>query len=265
MRKHAEPQNRYFKYGMIRKKKVIPFLIILLILAVYFFCPKENVSMSDIPEYSGSPSVEINQNDPSFTDDEFERAKRSYIDLSELDWLGRCGECEMSVSQKDLPTGERGDISSVHPTGWRQAFYPDLISKNNGALYNRCHLLMCAMSGLNDDERNLITGTVYLNIDGMLPYETAARNYVNSGNRIIYRVTPVFEGNDLVAKGVQIEAADVRTKGMRFRINVFCYNVQPGIDISYRTGNSSENGDAARKDNLEIIYELLEVLANYLK
>ena len=164
----------------------------------------------------------------------------------------------MSVTKKDLPTAERGDISKVKPSGWKQAFYPDLISKNNGALYNRCHLLMYALSGLNDDERNLITGTVYLNIEGMLPYETAALNYVSKGNRIIYRVTPVFNGTERVARGVHIEAADVKTKGEKFHINAYCYNVQPGIDISYKTGNSSASGDASKEDNIEIIQELIK-------
>lgn len=241
------------------KKSLVSLVAIFFILAAQFLLSYNNsATMEDLPDYSGNPSVVIDNNIPSFTNEEYEKAKKSYINLSELDYLGRCGVAEMSVTKKNLPTEKRGDISKVKPTGWRQAFYPELISKNSGALYNRCHLLMYALSGLNDDERNLITGTVYLNINGMLPYETAALDYVEAGNRILYRVTPVFNGTELVARGVHIEAGDVKTKGSDFRINVYCFNVQPNVDISYKTGNSSSNGDADKEDNIELIQELIQ-------
>ena len=244
---------------MKNRKKLITIIAVVLLLIVQQLLTYTNTTtLEDLPEYSGSPSVTIDRGIPSFTEEEYTKAKKSYINLSELDYLGRCGVAEMSVSKKDIPTKKRGDISKVKPTGWRQAFYPDLISKNSGALYNRCHLLMYALSGLNDDERNLITGTVYLNIDGMLPYETEALNYVSDGKRILYRVTPIFNGTERVARGVHIEAGDVKTQGSKFHINAYCYNVQPGVDISYKTGNSSSDGDANKEDNIEFIQELIK-------
>ena len=251
-------KTQYKKKKKVSKKLLTILAVLLVLAAQQILSYTSTTTLEDLPEYSGSAGVALNNNTPTFTDEEYEKAKKTYINLSELDYLGRCGVAEMSVTKKDLPTAERGDISKVKPSGWKQAFYPDLISKNNGALYNRCHLLMYALSGLNDDERNLITGTVYLNIEGMLPYETAALNFVSKGNRIIYRVTPVFNGTERVARGVHIEAADVKTKGEKFHINAYCYNVQPGIDISYKTGNSSASGDASKEDNIEIIQELIK-------
>ena len=242
------------------KKKKLLTLLLLIIVAVYSYIdlygfpniPKsigEIVHVKDtssellngIPEYSGKPSYVLNNNKAEFTDEEYKKAEVSYIELSELDWLGRCGLCEASLNKHTLPTEERGDISSVYPSGWKQEFYPDLIEKNEGALYNRCHLLMYAMTGLNDDNRNLITGTEYMNTKGMLPYEKAVQNWIikkSEGGNILYRVTPVFKGNELVARGVHIEAADVETKGSKFHINAYCYNVEPGIHIDYSTGKS---------------------------
>lgn len=239
-------------------KKIISILVVVLIIVIQQLAANSNsATLAELPEYSGQPSITIDKGIPSFTEEEYQKAKKSYVSLSDLDSLGRCGIAEMSVSKKDLPEEKRGDISKVRPTGWRQSFYPELINKNGGALYNRCHLLMYALSGLNDDDRNLITGTVYLNIEGMLPYETQALNYVSEGNRILYRVTPIFEGTELVARGVHIEAGDVKTNGSNFHINAYCYNVQPGIDISYKTGNSSANGNATDEDNIELIQELI--------
>lgn len=240
-----------------KKKLVLIVVIMVLLVAKKVYTRLDYATLEDLPEFEGQPSVTLENNVPSFTDEDYEKAKKSYLNLSELDWLGRCGVAEMSVSRKDLPSEERGDIGRIHPTGWRQSFYPNIINKNQGALYNRCHLIMYALSGLNDDERNLITGTAYLNINGMLPYETAVLNYVEGGHRVLYRVTPIFNGNELVARGVHIEAGDTASKGSKFHINVYCYNVQPGVDISYKTGNSSENGDADKEDTIELIQELI--------
>lgn len=196
--------------------------------------------LAGIPEYSGTPVYVINDNKPEFTDEEYERAKEKYIDLSELDMLGRCGVCEASLG-KDTLAGERDfDLSHVTPSGWNQAKYPDVIESI--FLFHRAHLLMYSVSGLTDDPRNLVTGTEYMNEKGMLPYcERATQNYIiRYGGRILYRATPIFKGYELVCRGVHLEAADVETRGQNFLVNVFCYNVQPGIKIDYLTGKSWE-------------------------
>lgn len=202
----------------------------------------ENSSLLDsIPEYSGTPTYVLNGNKPEFTEEDYKKAESMYIELSELDWLGRCGTCEASLGKDTIPEGERDfDLSHVTPSGWKQARYPDLISRNSGWLYNRCHLIMYAVSGITDDPRNLVTGTEYMNVDGQLSYaEKATQNWLlRKGGRILYRATPVFKGNELVCRGVHIEAGDVESRGTKFHINVFCYNVEPGISIDYVTGSS---------------------------
>lgn len=200
--------------------------------------------LDSVPEYSGTPTYVLNDNRPLFTEEDYAAAKDQYIFLSELDYLGRCGVCEGSLGKDTLPEEDRGDISSVRPSGWHQEMYPTVISKNDGALYNRCHLLMYALTGLNAEPRNLITGTEYLNNKGMLPYEMAVVNWIEKeGGRVLYRVTPVFEGMNLLCSGVHIEAGDVETGGDRFHINVYCYNVEPGISIDYATGYSKKELD----------------------
>ena len=202
----------------------------------------EDLDPDEIPDYAGTPSYVINGNKPFFTDEEYADAEQTYIDLPELDYLGRCGCCQASLGKDTLAEEERGDISSVRPSGWHQEMYPTIISANDGALYNRCHLLMYAMTGLNAEPRNLITGTAYMNNSGMLPYETAVQNWIyRHDDRILYRVTPVFKGSELVARGVHIEAGDVSSKGRDFHINVYCYNVQPGVIIDYKTGYSKKD------------------------
>lgn len=195
------------------------------------------VFLEEIPEYSGTPVHVINNNRPEFTDDEYIKAEEAFIDLSELDFKGRCGTCMASFGPDTLANEKREDMSHIYPTGWEQKFYEDI--DNGGALYNRSHLLMYAMSGLGAEPRNLITGTRYMNSKGMLPYETATINWIKRyEERILYRATPIFKGKEFVARGVHIEAADVKTKGDRFHINVYCYNVQPGVKINYKTGHS---------------------------
>ena len=199
-----------------------------------------NDFLKDIPEYSGTPVYVINDNKPEFTDEEYRNAESKYIVLSELDFLGRCGVCEASLGENTL-AGERDfDLSHVHPSGWEQAQYPDIIKDNSGWIYNRSHLLMYAVSGITDDERNLVTGTEYMNTKGMLPYcEKATQNWlIRKGGRILYRATPIFNGTELVCRGVHLEAGDVASKGEKFHINVYCYNVEPGICIDYKTGET---------------------------
>ncbi len=192
--------------------------------------------LSEIPPYSGSAYVEINGNIPEF--DETDLTAESFEYYSDLDELGRCGAAFANVGTDLMPTQSRGDISSVHPSGWVQHEYDTI---EGGVLYNRCHLINYEMTGENDNEKNLITGTRYFNTDGMLPFEDRVLAYIEkTGNHVLYRVTPLFEGDDLVARGVQMEAMSVEDDGAGILFNVFCYNVQPGITIDYATGENWE-------------------------
>ena len=178
-----------------------------------------------------------NGNAPNFSKDEI--STEGYIELSELDSLGRCGPALACIGKETMPTEKRGDISSVKPSGWHTVKYPDIIKDKY--LYNRCHLIGYQLSGLNAEKRNLITGTRYLNTEGMLPFENEIADYVKStGNHVMYRVTPAFTGNELVARGVIMEAQSVEDNGKGVSFNVYCYNTQPRIMIDYETGDSME-------------------------
>ncbi len=188
---------------------------------------------SDIPEYSGSPYTEINNNVPFFTD----HPAGSFEIYSPLDELGRCGTAYANISTELMPTEKRGEIGSVRPSGWHTVKYNDLIK--DLYLYNRCHLIGYQLTGENANERNLITGTRYMNTEGMEPFESRVANYISSRNKhVLYRVTPVFDGNDLVARGVLMEAYSAEDEGAGICFCVFCYNVQPGIGINYADGDS---------------------------
>ena len=192
------------------------------------------VTLADIPDYSGDPWVELNNNEPEFEPTDY--TVTSYEEYGALDELGRCTTVMACIGRDLMPTEKRGDISSVRPTGWVQAQYDFVDGK---ALYNRCHLIGFQLTGENANDRNLITGTRYLNVDGMLPFENLVADYIKeTGNHVMYRVTPVFNGDDLVAQGVQMEAASVEDSGEGVLYNVFCYNVQPGVEIDYATGES---------------------------
>ena len=192
------------------------------------------VTLADIPDYSGDPWVELNNNEPEFEPTDY--TVTSYEEYGALDGLGRCTTVMACIGRDLMPTEKRGDISSVRPTGWVQAQYDFVDGK---ALYNRCHLIGFQLTGENANDRNLITGTRYLNVDGMLPFENLVADYIKeTGNHVLYRVTPVFDGDDLVAQGVQMEAASVEDSGEGVLYNVFCYNVQPGVEIDYATGES---------------------------
>ena len=195
-------------------------------------------SISDVPAYSGSPYAVINNNIPYFTESDYTTSSYEYY--SDLDSLGRCGVCVASIGKDLMPTEERGSIGSVKPTGWHTVKYDNVDGKY---LYNRCHLIGYQLSGENANTKNLITGTRYLNIQGMLPFENMVADYVKeTGNHILYRSTPIFEGNNLLASGVLLEAYSVEDNGDGICFNVYCYNVQPEISINYATGDSSFAG-----------------------
>ena len=190
-----------------------------------------------ISEYSGNPYVELNGNLPYFTDEEL--STTAFELYSELDSLGRCGAGYANICKEIMPTEERGSIGMVKPTGWHTVKYDCIADRY---LYNRCHLIGYQLAGENANEKNLITGTRYLNVDGMLPFENEVADYVNdTDNHVLYSVTPVFSGDNLLASGVIIEAKSVEDNGAGVQFNVYCYNVQPGISIDYTTGESWEN------------------------
>ena len=199
------------------------------------------VSMDELPAYSDSAYVEIDGNQPSFTDADKQETE-AFEEYSDLDYLGRCGTAYANVGQELMPAdGEkRGSIGQVKPTGWHTVKYDCVDGKY---LYNRCHLIGWQLTAENANKQNLITGTRYLNIEGMLPFENMAADYVKeTGNHVLYRVTPVFEGSNLVASGVLMEAEAVEDKGEGILCCVYVYNVQPGININYATGDSSASG-----------------------
>ncbi len=194
------------------------------------------VSMNRLPEYSREPYVEIDGNQPGFTDKD--KTKESFEKYSKLDSLGRCGVAYANVGLDLMPSEERSSIGKIKPSGWHTVKYDSVDGKY---LYNRCHLIGYQLTAENANEKNLITGTRYMNVDGMLPFENMVADYVQeTGNHVLYRVTPIFEGDNLLAKGVQMEAYSVEDEGDGICFNVFVYNVQPGIHIDYATGDSRE-------------------------
>ena len=201
--------------------------------------------IDDIPPYTGTAYAVVNQNVPYFTDREL--SATSYEYYSDLDSLGRCGVCVASVGPDIMPTEKYGVIGSIKPTGWQTVKYPGIIDGNY--LYNRCHLIGFQLTGENANEKNLITGTRYMNVEGMLPFENLVVDFVKAtGYHVMYRVTPIFDGDNLVASGVLMEAKSVEDQGGGILFNVFCYNVQPGITIDYATGNNAEAGIAAAEE-----------------
>ena len=191
-------------------------------------------SLREIPAYSGTPYTEVNGNQPYFTEEEL--TTQSFETYSELDSLGRCGVAYANVGQDLMPTEPRGEIGAVKPSGWHLVKYDNVDGKY---LYNRCHLIAYMLAAENANPQNLITGTRYLNVQGMLPFETKVCDYVkNTGNHVLYRVTPIFDGDNLLADGVLMEAYSVEDAGEGIQFCVFAYNVQPGIGIDYATGDN---------------------------
>jgi DNA-entry nuclease len=232
-----------------RQKKIIVSIIILILLSLvtYFendiekiynnIIPEEKVQTYDIgeiPEYNGESYVTINNNEPNFDEEDYTTS--SFEKYSELDSLGRCGVAYANVSKDTMPTEKRGSIGMIKPSGWHTIKYDNVDGKY---LYNRCHLIGYQLTGENANEKNLITCTRQTNTVGMLEFENKVAEYVKeTNNHVLYRVTPIFENNNLVASGIQMEAKSVEDKGEGISFNVYVYNVQDGIEINYETGES---------------------------
>ena len=212
----------------------------------------ETVQLSNIPEYSGNPYTKINGNVPNISESELQT--ETYETYSELDELGRCGTAEAVLGLETMPTEDRGSIGMVKPSGWQTIRYDDIVDGN----YNRCHLIAFQLSSENVNEKNLITGTRYMNVEGMLPFENMVADYIKeTGNHVFYRVTPIFEGDNLVVNGVQMEAYSIEDAGSGIEFNVFVYNVQPQIEINYATGESrlvedNTNESTSSEETIEI-------------
>lgn len=221
----------------IKRTAGLVLAVILLLIGVYFKTvsrPEYSDSVMDIPAFSGDAYVVINDNIPAFTQNELTAESFEYY--SNLDGLGRCGYAMACIGKDLMPTQERESISHVKPSGWVQAEYDFVDGKN---LYNRCHLIGFQLTGENANEKNLITGTRYLNVEGMLPFENMIADYVKeTGNHVLYRVTPVFDSENLVARGVQMEAISIEDGGEGICFNVYAYNNQPGVTIDYSDGTS---------------------------
>ena len=203
--------------------------------AVTISASKAEDILQKVPAYQDAAYVTVNDNVPFFSESDL--TTEAFERYSDLDSLGRCGVAYANVCQEIMPTEERGSIGMVKPSGWHTVKYNGI---DGNYLYNRCHLIGYQLSGENANEKNLITGTRYLNVQGMLPFENQVAEYVKStGNHVLYRSTPLFEGNDLVARGVLLEAESVEDKGKGLQFNVFCYNVQPGVTIEYADGSST--------------------------
>ena len=194
-----------------------------------------NYDLSNIPDYDGKAYVELNGNVPEFSESE-KTYSESFEEYGKLDSLGRCTYAVSCIGKDLMPTEKRGSIGSVKPSGWHISKYDFVDGKY---LYNRCHLIGYQLTAENANERNLITGTRYLNVEGMLPFENEVADYIEiTNNHVYYKVTPIFEGNNLVANGVQMQAYSVEDNGQGISFNVYCYNVQPGVAIDYATGDN---------------------------
>lgn len=226
---------------LIRRKKIL-LPVILAVNLIFSGCnlaKADSADLAAIPEYTGSAYTVLNDNIPDFPEEDF--TEESFETYSDMDSLGRCGVAYANIGEDLMPTTKRGSIGQVKPSGWHTVKYDSVDGKY---LYNRCHLIGYQLTAENANEKNLITGTRYLNTEGMLPFENMVADYIKeTGNHVLYRVTPLFDGNNLVATGVQMEAESVEDKGDGILYNVFCYNIQPGITIDYKSGDSSESED----------------------
>lgn len=214
------------------KRCTIILIFILFLSACTTTVQQTAIQLSSIPAYSGEPYVVLNGNEPLFTEADY--TTTAFEQYSELDTLGRCGVAYANICTELMPTAQRESISQIKPSGWHSIQY-DFIDGNS--LYNRCHLIGFQLAGENANEKNLITGTRYLNVDGMLPFENMVADYVKeTNNHVLYRVTPIYDGSNLVASGVEMEASSVEDDSICF--HVYVYNVQPGVTIDYATGES---------------------------
>lgn len=249
----------------MKMRKYTWLLSLIIVVAVAISCfvaQSENsdrnasISIDDLPAFSDKPYVVVNNNIPEFQEDEI--TGNTYECYSELDALNRCGYAIACIGIDGMPTEERGSIGQVKPSGWQTVKYDVVDGKY---LYNRCHLIGYQLTGENANECNLITGTRYLNVEGMLPFENMVADYVKeTGKHVMYRVTPVFSGNELVARGVQIEALSVEDDGAGISFNIYAYNNQPGVTIDYATGDSTlmeeDNAENAPQNSDGITYIL---------
>ncbi|MBQ6851668.1 MAG: DNA/RNA non-specific endonuclease [Oscillospiraceae bacterium] len=240
------------------KWKFLTAVAVLLLIAFWWISAQtgndeHSISVEDVPAFSGNAYVVIQNNQPNFTQTEL--TDQSYEYYAPLDTYGRCGYTMACIGQDLMPTEDRGNISQVKPTGWVQAQYDCVDGKN---LYNRCHLIGFQLTGENANERNLITGTRFCNNEGMLPFENMVADYVKeTGNHVLYRVTPIFQKQELVARGVQMEAYSVEDDGAGICFNVYVYNCQPGVVIDYATGDSCLDEElAASKPDGKNVYIL---------
>lgn len=213
---------------------------------------QRSFSLDEIPPFTDTPYVVLNDNQPGFAQEDW--TEESFEAYSPLDSLGRCGPAYACVGLDTMPTEERGSIGQVKPSGWQTVKYDGVDGKY---LYNRCHLIGYQLTAENANRENLITGTRYLNVEGMLPFETMIADYVKeTGNHVLYRVTPIFQGNELVARGVQMEALSMEDQGEGICFHVYCYNNQPGIAIQYATGESSQSDTPPVSDTSESISDV---------
>lgn len=232
-----------------KTKSILPLLLILVLLVAFYFAKDRlfakpvvySESVMTVPAFSADPFIAINENNPEFTEDDY--TVESYEYYGDLDQQGRCTIAMACVGRDLMPTQERESISSVKPSGWIQAQYDFVDGKS---LYNRCHLIGFQLTGENANECNLITGTRFMNVQGMLPFENMIADYVKeTGNHVLYRVTPIYDGTNLVARGVQLEALSMEDQGDGICFNVYVYNNQPGVIIDYATGESWLDQEAA--------------------
>lgn len=247
-------------------KLILPLILIVGILSGCVFAPPHNdkteipsvseegyFDYKDVPAFDGkTPYVVVNGNEPYFSD--IKNIKKSFESYGELDRHGRCTECFANIGKDLMPTEERGSIGSVKPSGWQTAKYDCVDGKY---LYNRCHLIGFQLTGENANVNNLITGTRYMNVQGMLPFEDMVADYINeTDNHVLYRVTPIFLDGELVARGVLMEGYSVEDEGEGICFNVFCYNSQPEIEIDYVNGESRYVGKNNEETDKEASYVL---------
>ena len=230
---------------------LLSLLLLLSLAACQFQTAQNSISLEEVPAYDGEAYVELEGNVPTFTQEELEQFPVE--EYSPLDLLGRCGAAQATVGLDTMPTEERGEIGQVKPSGWQLAKYDCVDGKY---LYNRCHLIGYQLTGENANEENLITGTRYMNVEGMLPFEDLVADFVKeTGYHVLYRSTPIFDGDDLVASGVRMEAWSVEDQGDGVCFDVYVYNCQPGVVIDYATGDSHLE-DAAPGTSADATYIL---------
>ncbi len=243
---------------MKMQKRFLAFLLLITAVLSLFGCflqEKASYSIGEIPPFSNEPYVVVNDNQPNFSKEQLK--SKSYEKYAPLDILGRCGPAIACIGKDLMPDEDRKSIGQVKPSGWHTVKYDCVDGKY---LYNRCHLIGFQLTGENANEQNLITGTRYMNVDGVLPFENMIADYIKeTDHHVLYRVTPIFDGNNLVASGVQLEAFSVEDQGAGVCFNVYAYNCQPGVVIDYATGASRLENEPEKSDSDEAEEYILNV------